>query len=836
MVPANKILTVAYGTFSCTLEGFDDPFSTMTDIAEYFRDLAAEDRFFGAEPPTPDMAMLRMIAETRAKHAVTARPEEGGVILSPSVAAEAARTPEPDAVAAAFDAAAVAAETAEAPAEPETEAEEPVEEMVAETPAMESVTEDTVADAEQVEDEPVEEPVAEDVAAEETAAEAEPAQDEPAVEVPAIEAPAPVEADDMAAKLARIRSVVEADRQSSSIYDEDEHAEDMIADSTDDPTDAPSEGRADDPMSAAFRDDVFVDDTAFDYVHTSDNGIAAEETRDETAEESVEVATTEAAIDVPAEADMPDTDEVEPDATETKAVEIGEDTLEADLAAILSDDAGTEADEMETAETQAIDAPEEASGRDAPEAEANAEEDAETEAAASADAEAEARAPRTVRIRRVRRLRRAVAAAASLVTPAAARPVAEPDTQEAEAAAEPEMQDIEAAEEAASDADDMQDDLMAELAAIEAELVRDPVGSAGSDDDASGDESDEMDDILARIDAAGDARGETADAADAGEDSASDDDDDILGLLSLDEDDEEDASDEDDLMAELAAIRATEDFVEDTREAETPDMAEDAPEEVAARSDEDEDESPVAEQEDVAAEVAPSAPDMERLFAATDSRLSGEDTSRRHANISHLKAAVAARRADGPIEPREDKETDAYRADLASSVRPRRAARPAGDGMPRAERPARPAPLVLVSEQRVVETPEAEAPAAPVQPRRAPRLTEAETQEQERLKAAEKAAGAEDFEQFAADVGATDLPDILEAAAVYSARIMGQDNFSRPRLLHLAAEACDDLSREDGLRGFGQLLRDGRIRKVSRGTFALAAESRYAADADRRAG
>lgn len=84
MVTSNKILTVSYGTFSCTLEGFDDPFTTLQMVAEYFRKLAAEDRYFGGIPRTPDTETLKQIARNATSTDVDADVSESGIVLRQS--------------------------------------------------------------------------------------------------------------------------------------------------------------------------------------------------------------------------------------------------------------------------------------------------------------------------------------------------------------------------------------------------------------------------------------------------------------------------------------------------------------------------------------------------------------------------------------------------------------------------------------------------------------------------------------------------------------------------------------------------------------------------------
>lgn len=96
MESQNKVMTVSYGTFSCTLDGFDDPFTTMQLVAEYFRKLAAQDRYFGGEPLQPDHNALHQIAQDANPYKVDAEVTETGVTLRKADVVDAAPAPAPE--------------------------------------------------------------------------------------------------------------------------------------------------------------------------------------------------------------------------------------------------------------------------------------------------------------------------------------------------------------------------------------------------------------------------------------------------------------------------------------------------------------------------------------------------------------------------------------------------------------------------------------------------------------------------------------------------------------------------------------------------------------------
>lgn len=227
--------------------------------------------------------------------------------------------------------------------------------------------------------------------------------------------------------------------------------------------------------------------------------------------------------------------------------------------------------------------------------------------------------------------------------------------------------------------------------------------------------------------------------------------------------------------------------------------------------------------------------DMQRLLAKTDQEMGQPDTANRHKAIAHLRAAVAATRADiaAGTAPRPNGSGAAYRADLADVVRPVPAQKPPlslGEAMMAAQSASatQAAPLRLVAEQRV-DTQAAPRPASPspadstlVRPRRV-QVPAATPQI-----AAKAAENAPDFVDFVDQSGATSLAEILEAAAAYMADIEGLEAFTRPQLLAHARNALGhDFSREDGMRSLGTLLRQGRLRKMPNGRFAVSSQTNF---------
>lgn len=294
-------------------------------------------------------------------------------------------------------------------------------------------------------------------------------------------------------------------------------------------------------------------------------------------------------------------------------------------------------------------------------------------------------------------------------------------------------------------------------------------------------------------------------------------------------DTESSLSDEDeaDLMRELAEVEQTEDDAFDGL------LDEDAEVEVSDKENlfSADPEEALANAQDLSALLTgdDSEVEVDRLMNEAESHLSSEETNRRRSTIEHLKAAVASKRADteaGELGPEEDI-TSAYAEDLAEAVKPKRPVL-SGPKTPR-ERAAPVAPLKLVAEQKVVpDTFEPSEPRVrptlvkPVRPRRiratASAAAEAAAMLEPELEEFE--AAQESFVAYAERMEVNKLPEILEAAAAYVVYTEGLEKFSRPQLMGRVREVMgEDFTREDGLRAFGKLLRQGKIIKTGGGRF-----------------
>lgn len=209
--------------------------------------------------------------------------------------------------------------------------------------------------------------------------------------------------------------------------------------------------------------------------------------------------------------------------------------------------------------------------------------------------------------------------------------------------------------------------------------------------------------------------------------------------------------------------------------------------------------------------------DVLRLMESADARMDDPETSDQRETYSHLRTAVAATEAEREAETDTALEDAEYRGDLASVVSPRRPEVNVTSIRPRSEAAA---PLKLVAEQRVDA---ASAETRPVTPRRVETPTDTGPEEG-------------GFASFAQEQGAQSLSDLLEAAAAYLSFIEGQEKFSRPQLMNkVRSLKQDEFNREESLKSFGQLLRDGKIEKAGGGRFAASTGIGFRPDDTREA-
>jgi len=222
---------------------------------------------------------------------------------------------------------------------------------------------------------------------------------------------------------------------------------------------------------------------------------------------------------------------------------------------------------------------------------------------------------------------------------------------------------------------------------------------------------------------------------------------------------------------------------------------------------------------------------MSRIMSQTDQHLNQPENRRHRDAFAQLKAAVAATEAARQLG---DKGTDkrdpdeVYKDDLG-----------AHDAKDRGEGNAAP-PLKLVKSQEVKPGASTLDPDAKPQPAvESAGPTEAASERLRKIATLKETGvqpSASGFAEFAASHGATDLVDQMEAAGAYICFVQGEDDFSRPQVMKLVQSASSmDISREDGLRSFGRLLRLARLVKLQNGRFQVADNSQYRPDGHKAA-
>ena len=213
---------------------------------------------------------------------------------------------------------------------------------------------------------------------------------------------------------------------------------------------------------------------------------------------------------------------------------------------------------------------------------------------------------------------------------------------------------------------------------------------------------------------------------------------------------------------------------------------------------------------------------MSRIFNETNHQLD-EPEGRRHRDaLAQLKAAVAATEAAKQLgdNTRSRDAGETYRDDLGALDAENRTA---PEGLP---------PLKLVtsdddkSDRDTGGDEEADDNAQALSGGRVTSKPLDTAADRLREIAATKDAGSagntEDFVAFIERQGLTDLGDKLEAAAAYLTFVEGEADFTRPQLMRLVQSASrEEITREDGLRCFGRLLRQARFSKLNNGRFKV---------------